>query len=554
MTDKPTYGDEWPSFELMDRLFLLLALLTAIYSAFIAIAYCRQPLVEMESYRQTQTAITAYWMINDGWRLAYETPVVGYPWSIPFEFPIYQSLVALLAWAFHVPLDATGRLVSFCFLLGCGYPALQTVSRLKLPRQVAWIFCVLLWSSPLYLFWGRAFLIETAALFFALEAVPWALDLRAQVRWRSVLLFATFATLAMLQKVTTAAPVLLVMGLLVLASHARRWIKQPSLRLAAQLAVAFGIPLVVGVAWVAFTDVIKNQSAYGAQLTSAAVRQLSLGTLSQRGLDTLKLLVWDRVIRFSGGGYYGAFLLVGALIGLGWRERIITAVCIVLFILPSLMFTNLHVMQDYYQVACGAFLLAALAMSIGLWLPRLGFSMLAPIAIVMMVAINLSIFNGLYGRTVRTQYNAGNNTILAIGDILRRYTPADSAIAVYGTNWSSAIPYYAERKALAAARAFGGRTFHREDGPPEFSAYADAWRSPERFLGGKKLAGIVFCPTDELDIKEIPTHPYVARNPSIFKVDKCFVYIPNIKKIDVADRGTIFPTDANRLSAKTSPK
>jgi hypothetical protein len=41
--------------------------------------------------------------------LAYETPVWGYPWSIPMEFPIYQWIVALFG-LIGIPIETAGRL------------------------------------------------------------------------------------------------------------------------------------------------------------------------------------------------------------------------------------------------------------------------------------------------------------------------------------------------------------------------------------------------------------------------------------------------------------
>ena len=65
-----------------------------VHAAFFALYYIHQPLIESHAFRQTQTALTSYWMLEEGWKIAYQTPVVGFPWAIPFEFPLYQSLVA----------------------------------------------------------------------------------------------------------------------------------------------------------------------------------------------------------------------------------------------------------------------------------------------------------------------------------------------------------------------------------------------------------------------------------------------------------------------------
>src|SRR5262249_12586239 len=45
-------------------------------------------------FRQTQTAMSTYYMLHGGPLFAYETPLFGYPWAIPIEFPLYQWIVA----------------------------------------------------------------------------------------------------------------------------------------------------------------------------------------------------------------------------------------------------------------------------------------------------------------------------------------------------------------------------------------------------------------------------------------------------------------------------
>ena len=199
---------------------LILAVMVGFIAIFVTIFFASQPLLEMYGFRQTQTALTSYWMLKDGWSLAYETPVAGYPWAIPMEFPIYQGIVCLIAYIFNLPLAPIGRLLSFCFLIACAWPAIKVTRKLKLKPQVVWVFCALLWSSPIYLFWGRTFMIETAALFFTLSAIPYAIDFFDDApSWKSVFLFALFATLGLLQKVTTAAPVLLVLAILTVVIH-----------------------------------------------------------------------------------------------------------------------------------------------------------------------------------------------------------------------------------------------------------------------------------------------------------------------------------------------
>src|SRR5262249_2211704 len=63
-----------------------------------------KPILDQYLSRQTQTALTSYWLMQGGPIFAYETPVVGFPWSIPYEFPVYQIIAAILS-AAGIPLD-----------------------------------------------------------------------------------------------------------------------------------------------------------------------------------------------------------------------------------------------------------------------------------------------------------------------------------------------------------------------------------------------------------------------------------------------------------------
>jgi len=98
-------------------LLYLVAALVVLISVVFVVATSGQPLLDLHSFRQTQTALTSYWFSSSGWRLDYWTPVAGAPWSIPFEFPVYQALVAFVSDMLGSPLDKTGRLVSYFFLL-----------------------------------------------------------------------------------------------------------------------------------------------------------------------------------------------------------------------------------------------------------------------------------------------------------------------------------------------------------------------------------------------------------------------------------------------------
>ena len=116
-------------------------------------------------FRQTQTAISAFYIqAENNFSLAYPTPVLGKPWSIPMEFPLYQWSVVWLSNNLNLSLVTAGRTVALiCFYLML--PGLYILlGRLELPPQARWLSLIMVVVCPLYIFYSRAFMIESMAL------------------------------------------------------------------------------------------------------------------------------------------------------------------------------------------------------------------------------------------------------------------------------------------------------------------------------------------------------------------------------------------------------
>ena len=156
-------------------------------------------------FRQAQTALAIEAMRQDGFRLDYATPVLGKPWSIPMEFPLYQWLAVRAGELTGWPTAQSGRAVSLAaFYLTL--PALWLVLRLAgAGRGRACLLLLPVLATPVYLFYSRAVLIESLALAGSAWFLACALGYRRDggVRW---LLGAWLAgTVAALVKGTTWA-------------------------------------------------------------------------------------------------------------------------------------------------------------------------------------------------------------------------------------------------------------------------------------------------------------------------------------------------------------
>ena len=124
----------------------------------------RHSLLEVHDFRQVQTALTARCLQEEGWSLAYPTPLFGPPWSAPMEFPFYQVCVARFGALTGLPLEPAGRLVALGFLY-LSLPAwFGLAGLLGLPPARRWLLLSLILLSPVYLYYSRSFMIESTTL------------------------------------------------------------------------------------------------------------------------------------------------------------------------------------------------------------------------------------------------------------------------------------------------------------------------------------------------------------------------------------------------------
>ena len=238
-----------PALEL--ALYLLVAILLA-HAVDVLCAGLTQPISDLHGFRQAQTALSTYWLAHGGPWLAYETPALGAPWSVPFELPVYQSLVALLG-AAGAPIVIAGRIVSFAFFIGLLWPLAVLFRSLELGRVPFLVIAALLLASPLYLFWSRTFMIELCALFFSLLwlASLSRLLLRPSVAWFALAVLS--GVLGINAKSTTFAG-FGVLGAMMICWRAflgwRRGVSREDIGAVALAVAACVLPLASGLAWV----------------------------------------------------------------------------------------------------------------------------------------------------------------------------------------------------------------------------------------------------------------------------------------------------------------
>ena len=191
-----------------DKYSLILFIFCSLFFFIFNIFFIEIPILEQHAFRQTQTALTAYYFIENGFSFDYDTPVIGYPWSIPLEFPIYQYIVAVVSSFFEISLTIAGRLISLIFSYLSVIPIYFSLKELNFSKSNIFYVLTLIYTAPLYIFWSGSFMIESTALFFSLCFIFCCLKI--SYKHNNVIYFMfgfIFLTLAFLQKITTIFPI-----------------------------------------------------------------------------------------------------------------------------------------------------------------------------------------------------------------------------------------------------------------------------------------------------------------------------------------------------------
>jgi hypothetical protein len=398
-----------------------------------------------QEFRQTQTAISAYYIqAESNFSLAYPTPVLGKPWSVPMEFPLYQWCVVGVSNSLGLPLPQAGRTVSLiCFYLLL--PAMFILLiKLGVPARARWWCLALLVSCPLYIFYTRAFLIESMALMLSVWFLA-AFVAALPTGHRGWLAAAAGAgALAALVKVTTLMIWLvpaIAFGLFQLYDSFAQggW---PAFRriLFRGVALAAG-PCLGAVWWVGKADAIKALNPDGHFLMSGPMRSFNFSTWAQR----FQWDIWSSILHnwhtavmpLAMMGGVAAWVLVGR-----FPARHFCLVACATFILAGFTFPQLFAWHDYYSYAIGALWLCATGLALAALaarVPRLGIGL-------MLVVLAGQYYS--YGKNYYVLQTTLGNGGTGLTDALRALTPRQGVLIMAGNDWSSVTPYYAQRKAL----------------------------------------------------------------------------------------------------------
>jgi len=434
--------DRWP-------LVLFLAALVA--HAVLVTANWRGRFLPGHEFRQTLTATIARHIdAEDHFGLDYPNPILGKPWSVPLEFPLYEWSVVGLARLTGWPHVEAARAVSVaCFYLML--PALYgLLGQAGLPPRRRLIALALVPCCGVYIYYSRAFLMDSMATMFSAWFLTLFVAAMRAPRAGPALLAGLCGAAAGLIKV----PILSVWMLPAAAYGAwRLWraLRDEPGRGAAGRVLGWGLvcALMAGgpaLWWIKTTDAVKAVHPAAGFLTSDALAAGSFGFFdlaTRLSPETWRLFAerWREAILPA-----WALLAVagaGALLLPRERPRVLGAAG--MFLAAVLMYPTAFAYHDYYFFGCGVFALAALGFVVaGLDDAGARLRRLALVATVVLGAALLANYQRNY-RGIQVMPSHGGS---GLTDMLRDMTPPDAVLIVAGNDWAPIIPYYAQRRAL----------------------------------------------------------------------------------------------------------
>ena len=416
-----------------------------------------QPLVEHNAFRQTQTAYTALLYQRDGIDLLHpKLPVLGPPFEVPFEFPLFQAIAALVM-NLGVSPDLAARITGLsCFLLTAFL--LWGLIRHLAGAVAAAAGLLFFLFSPFALVWSRTSMIEYLATAGAVGSV-WAgmawRDNRGRWTWATALAAGMVAALV---KIPTS--LFWVLPLVAYRSAKdspgiRGWLRA---RLDPLFVVLVVVPVAAAVLWTWHADEIKRSNPATWFLTSQALQTWNFGTVAQRLDPNTWRIVASRAVRTLVGLPFLVLLPFAVAEAARSPQRLCWVAIGLAAVLPIGVFFNLYVVHDYYLAAISPAIAAVLAIGMAKVWEHASAARYRSLLIV--AALGAAAMTAVQTRHYWTLiYDRVSEDDPYVALPLARELAASSQpsdlVVVAGRDWSPDVLYHSRRTGLMMAKHVG---------------------------------------------------------------------------------------------------
>ena len=392
------------------------------------------PLRELEhGFRQCQTAVSAYWLKKEGIRLDYQTPIMGSDWRIPIEFPSYQIVVALFSSVSSLSIDLCGRIISIAFFYGSLAVMYGIINFLFSYKALS--YCILSFTliNPIYLFWPRAFLYETTALFFSVLYLYFFL---VSIKNKNLVIYIACiiaGALSSMTKITTFCIFILPAFVYVFIDKKEKikWL---------YFFISICIPVAMSLLWNSYTDTFKNQHLIANVLNAKNhLDAWILWEFSERiNIETWKKIFTDSLFIVK---LFPFFILLYKL-----KYWLPAMFCLLFWILGPALFTRLYYVHGYYNIANSLFLSAFVGFIFYSILIK--GDILSRWVCFFLFAFIAYTYHHKHSFYFKQSLETDYTDIFYTSNLVKRYVKEGESFMVMHHDWYADLPYYAERKCI----------------------------------------------------------------------------------------------------------
>jgi len=403
------------------------------------------PLTGYFEHRTTQTAFGIKSLSEDTLNPFFaEMPALGAPWKVPFEFPLYQFVAALLVRIRLFEVDVAGRVISVLSFTALAYLVFK-ISEDAHGKFIGLLGASIILFSSYGLLVGTEVLIDGFAVALSLFAF-WIVN-----RWKSVkpdllssVLVCTTVIFSALVKLNTA--VIWVLGSVVLLSFNFTLKKITKLR----LILLLGASLLPSLIWTSYADQVKSKNLFTQWLVSSELNTWYFGTVQDRmEFASFSNSLSEFTQTTVGGTTFFVVLTFFALFDK--KTRVLSLSLLAVFIAGPLLFIRLYNVHSYYWTAvlpAVVLLVCAGVSNIGKILAKhFQWSSFRIGAIFLTCCIIFSTYVSGSGSKYMEIF-LYRKPIPVASIVIAENTAVDDLVIVIGDDWSPATLYYADRRGL----------------------------------------------------------------------------------------------------------
>ena len=407
-------------------------------------------LSEADSFRFAQTTLVVKQFMSFGFDPRMPLPIFGANSFLPFEFPIFQGVAALLGSVFNTsPLFAARLAAIIFFQISALF--IYLISKKLFIRRVAVITLILFEFSPFGLRYAHSPLIEFAAVSLMLIAIYlFILYFDEQLlRLKAIYFMGALSALVLgyLAKVTTGVALTPLLLLPLFSIRSEKFSSKEVFNKIFPIGISLSISLLIVAFWTRYSDQVKEMNPITSHLVSTLphMKAWTVGNLK----DRFDVVAWETILLKYLGPISGGFLI---LLLLGFfaynsQRKLLISLLFFTIIFPMVIFINLYKNHQYYVSAIFSILVLLCALGINgivIYFEPVKSKVFVTVFILLLL---FSSATSRYGLNYFADILHHSQPPALVSEI-KSVVPENSYIMYLGCDWNLEIPFYIESKIL----------------------------------------------------------------------------------------------------------